>query len=103
LNKNEIIRLSKTTYEVITLHVRRFYKSQRELAIILNDIVDRYWNDEINEENFIEILHKLYEDNSQKVMKNDDFTTVLKQQCGKRRLEIVGKIIKEKQMMTILR
>ena len=29
----------------------------------------------------------------QKIIKNDDFTTILKQQCGKNRLTIVANII----------
>jgi len=86
--------LEKTS-EVVCLQIKRFYKSQRELAVILNIIVDNYWNDKIDEEKFQQILHNLYEDNPQKVMKNGEFTTVLKQQCGKRRLEIVQRVIQE--------
>jgi len=35
----------------------------------------------------------LYENNSSKMVKDGTFTTVLKQQCGKRRLEVINKIL----------
>lgn len=40
----------------------------------------------------IQLLKGIMENNDSLVFKNGDFTTVLKQRCGKRRLEIVSKI-----------
>ena len=76
------------------LQVKLFYKTQRELAVSLNEIVDAYWNNELNEETLIKSVHDMYINNPNKVLKEGDFTTVLKQQCGKRRLEVIERIIK---------
>ena len=35
----------------------------------------------------------IYENNQDKIIKNNDYTTILKQQCGKNRLAVVSKII----------
>jgi uncharacterized protein (TIGR04540 family) len=78
---------------VVFLQVKLFYKTQRELAVSLNGIVDAYWNNELNEETLIKSVHDLYINNPNKVLKDGEFTTVLRQQCGKRRLEVIDKII----------
>ncbi len=70
-----------------------FYKTQREIAEVINEIIDGYWEDEISENDMIEKVILLYENNSSKIIKDKDFTTILKQQCGKRRLEVVEKLI----------
>ena len=70
-----------------------FYKTQREIAEVINEVIDGYWEDEISENDMIEKVILLYENNSSKIIKNEDFTTILKQQCGKRRLEVVEKLI----------
>jgi len=71
-----------------------FYKTQREIAQVINKLIDSYWNDEISEDFLIEKINSLYVNNPAKIKKNNDFTTIIKQQCGKRRLEVVRKIIK---------
>ncbi|MCM1991300.1 TIGR04540 family protein [Oceanirhabdus seepicola] len=75
------------------MEVKKFYRTQRELAYAINKLIDAYWNDEISDELIIQKITDLYTNNPSKVLKNDDFTTILKQQCGKRRLEVVGKIL----------
>lgn len=76
------------------MEIKRFYKTQREIAEVINRLIDSYWNDEISEDFLIEKINSLYLNNSAKIKKNNDFTTIIKQQCGKRRLEVVTKIIK---------
>ncbi|MGG5802450.1 TIGR04540 family protein [Bacillus mycoides] len=78
---------------MIFLQVKLFYKTQRELAVSLNGIVDAYWNNELGEEILIKSVHEVYINNSNKMLKDGGFTTVLKQQCGKRRLEVIGRIL----------
>ncbi len=73
--------------------VKLFYKTQRELALALNAIVDAYWQDQIDEETLLKNVHDIYTNNPDKVWKNGDFTTVLRQQCGKRRLGVVERIL----------
>lgn len=76
------------------MQVKLFYKTQRELAVSLNSIIDAYWNNEINEETLFESISEMYINNTNKMLKDREFTTVLKQQCGKRRLEVIEKILK---------
>lgn len=73
--------------------VRLFYRTQRDLATALNHIVDAYWSEEIKEDELIEGIKSMYLNNQDKLMKNNQFTTVIHQQCGKRRLTIVGRIL----------
>ncbi len=75
------------------MQVKLFYKTQRELAVSLNGIVDAYWNNELGEEMLIKSVHELYINNPNKMLKDGGFTSVLKQQCGKRRLEVIGRIL----------
>jgi uncharacterized protein (TIGR04540 family) len=75
------------------MELKRFYKTQREVAEVINYLVDSYWADETNEEALVESVWKLHTDNPGKILKAFEFTTVLKQQCGKRRLEVIARIL----------
>lgn len=75
------------------MNIKLFYKTQRELALALNSIVDAYWQDEFGEEALFKNVQDIYTNNPDKVFKNGDFTTVLRQQCGKRRLVVVERIL----------
>jgi len=78
---------------VVFLQFKLFYKTQRELALSLNGIVDAYWNNELNEDALFRSVNEVYINNPNKILKDGAFTTVLKQQCGKRRLEVIERII----------
>lgn len=75
------------------MEIKLFYKTQRELASALNIIVDAYWENSMHEEVLIRKISEIYCNNTRKFHKHNDFTTVLKQQCGKRRLEVVKRIL----------
>lgn len=75
------------------MQVKLFYRTQRDLAIAINELVDSYWEECIKEEDFIKKVKLLYEHNEDKLIKEGTFTTVVQQQCGKRRLIVVEKII----------
>ncbi|QSO48379.1 TIGR04540 family protein [Alicyclobacillus mengziensis] len=75
------------------MSVKLFYKTQRELAISLNSLVDAYWQDEVDEEVLFKNVQDIYTNNQAKVLKNGGFTTVLRQQCGKRRLVVIERIL----------
>lgn len=77
------------------MKVKKFYRTQREVAAVINQIVDEYWVDNLTDEELEETIIMIYKNNQQKIIKNDDFTTILKQQCGKNRLTIVSNIIKK--------
>lgn len=75
------------------MEIKMFYKSQVEVAEVINQIIDGYWSNEIEEKIMIDRINKLLENNSSKIIKRGNFTTVLRQKCGKRRLEVLAKII----------
>jgi len=84
----------KIKIEVVSMEIKMFYKTQRELADVINKLIDSYWTGDIKEEYLINQILGLYNNNPSKLMKNNDFTTIVKQQCGKRRLEVVERILK---------
>ncbi|PGY09179.1 TIGR04540 family protein [Bacillus sp. AFS031507] len=71
-----------------------FYRTQRELATAINKLVDAYWQEEIKEQGLIEGVNNIYDNNQDKLFKNNEFTKVVQQQCGKRRLAVVERILK---------
>ena len=75
------------------MKVKKFYRTQREVAAVINEIVDEYWGDNLTDEELEENIIIIYKNNQRKIIKNDDFTTILKQQCGKNRLTVVENII----------
>lgn len=75
------------------LVVKLFYRTQRDLAKAINDLVDAYWQDTITEEELISGVHSMYSNNYDKLMKDGVFTKIIQQQCGKRRLLLVMKIM----------
>jgi uncharacterized protein (TIGR04540 family) len=78
---------------VIVVELKLFYRTQRDLATALNQLVDGYWVEEIKEQELIEGVKSMYKYNQNKLIKNNQFTTVVQQQCGKRRLTVVGEIL----------
>ncbi|MED4406942.1 TIGR04540 family protein [Sporolactobacillus sp. THM7-7] len=78
------------------MELKLFYRTQRELATALNKLVDAYWQEEIKEPELINSILKMYENNPDKLMKDNQFTTIVQQQCGKRRLAVVGKVLEKK-------
>ena len=75
------------------MEVKKFYRTQREVATVINEIVDYYWLDKLSDEDLEEDVKMIYENNQDKIIKNNDYTTIIKQQCGKNRLAVVSKII----------
>ncbi|RKJ69225.1 glycosyl transferase [Butyricicoccus sp. 1XD8-22] len=77
------------------MELRLFYRTQRDLAIALNQLVDAYWQEEIKEDELIEGIKSMYEYNREKLIKDNEFTKVIQQQSGKRRLALIGKILEK--------
>lgn len=75
------------------MEVKLFQRTQRDLAASINLVIDKYWEDEIDEKKMIELIGKLHTNNTRKLIKNGNYTTIIRQQCGKRRLEIVNQVI----------
>lgn len=78
------------------VELKMFYRTQRDLAVDLNKLVDSYWQEEIKENELIDGIKNLYQHNQEKLIKDSEFTKVVQQQCGKRRLAVVGKILEIK-------
>lgn len=75
------------------MEVKKFYRTQREVASVFNNIIDDYWVDKLTDEELETIITMIYENNRDKIIKNNEYTTIIKQQCGKNRLTVVSKII----------
>lgn len=75
------------------MEIKLFQKTQRDLAASINLVIDTYWEDDMSEVEMIEMIQKLYRNNQNKFLKDSRFTTVLQQQCGKRRLEVVSRVL----------
>ncbi|MFV8784786.1 TIGR04540 family protein [Aerococcus urinaeequi] len=75
------------------MEVKKFYRTQREVAVAINEIIDEYWVNNLTDETLEELITMIYKNNQPKIIKDNDFTTILKQQCGKNRLTVVSKII----------
>lgn len=75
------------------MEVKLFYRTQRDLATALNKLIDAYWEEEIREHELIEGIQTMYKNNQSKLIKNNEFTKVVQQQSGKRRLVIIERIL----------
>lgn len=74
------------------MEVKKFYRTQREVASIINEIIDEYWLNNLTDEELEENIMIVFENNRDKILKNEEYTTVLRQQCGKKRLAVVTKL-----------
>ena len=61
-----------------------FYKSQKDVAQALKHLIDSYWEQKIEEEDFINRLNQIIANNQDMVFKNNDFTSQVKQRLGKK-------------------
>ncbi|MDQ0187852.1 TIGR04540 family protein [Cytobacillus kochii] len=78
------------------MELKLFYRTQRELAADLNKLIDFYWEEKVNEPELIKGIKDLYENNNEKLLKGNQFTKIVQQHCGKRRLTVVEKILEIK-------
>jgi len=72
-----------------------YFKSQKDLALALIHLIDDYWNNELNEENLISKINELTAKNKEKLIIDDEYSSVIKQRLGKRRIDLLNKIIKQ--------
>ncbi|MDM8101341.1 TIGR04540 family protein [Oceanobacillus oncorhynchi] len=75
------------------MDIKLYQKTQRDLAATVNLVIDTYWEDNISEDEMVESIQKLFINNESKFLKEGNFTTVLRQQCGKRRLDVVSRLL----------
>jgi uncharacterized protein (TIGR04540 family) len=70
-----------------------FYKNQLELSLALKNLIDKYWDFEIEEDKFIELIKSISYNNKELLFKNEDYTSIVKLKLGIKRLNLVDKII----------
>lgn len=73
--------------------MRTYFRSQLDLALILRDIIDKYWEMEIEENEFIYYIKQVEENNKEKLYKDGDYTGIVKQKLGMKRLELIDKVL----------
>lgn len=71
-----------------------YFKSQKDLAKALVKLIDSYWYAEINEQLFLKRINEIVSKNTEKLYSEKDYTSVIKQRLGKRRIELLDKILK---------
>lgn len=71
-----------------------YFKNQRDLAQALNEVIDAYWADRLTEKELSAKIEEFIEKNPEKMFINNDFTGVIKQRLGKKRIELLTKIHK---------
>ncbi|WP_337194080.1 TIGR04540 family protein [Halobacillus litoralis] len=76
--------------------IKLFQRTQRDLALSINHVIDQYWNNGLEESQMIDMIQNLYKNNKSKFIKNGEYTTIIIQQCGKRRLEVVTRVLELK-------
>lgn len=72
-----------------------YFKSQKDLAEALIKIIDDYWSYELSEDTLVIQVNELVDKNREKVFKSGFFTSVLIQRLGKRRIELLIKILNQ--------
>jgi uncharacterized protein (TIGR04540 family) len=71
---------------------RTFFKTQEDVAIALNEVVDAYWNMDMKDDELLGYLELVLQRNDNKIFSEyGEFTATLQQRCGKRRLELIRK------------
>ena len=66
-----------------------FFKSQKELAQALIEVIDAYWAKSLMEEDMMNKIDELVQKNREKIFTNGDYASVIKQRLGKKRLALV--------------
>lgn len=77
------------------VEIKTFYKNQKELASAINEIVDLYWRNEVNEDFMVSCLKKIISNNKSKLINDNGFTSIIIQRCGKKRLDLISNILRE--------
>ncbi len=75
------------------MQIKSFCKNQREVAQTINDVIDAYWEELISEKEMIGFIEKIYLNNIDKVIKDGEYTKIIQQQCGKKRIDVISKIL----------
>lgn len=75
------------------MYSQSFYKSQEVVSSELKDVIDRYWEMEITDDEMVKFIKQITQNNLELLFKNNDFTAIVKQRLGVRRIRLMGKIL----------
>lgn len=75
------------------MSIKLFNRTQRDLASSINQVIDQYWNNDLEEAQMVNMIQNLYNNNKSKFVKNGEYTSIINQQCGKRRLEVISNVL----------
>lgn len=70
-----------------------YFKNQRDFARALIEIIDSYWAKKITEKELHSKLVAHIEKNPEKTFDGEDYTSILKQRLGKKRIILLNKIL----------
>lgn len=71
-----------------------FFKSQKDVAKALIVLIDKYWSSELSDTQLIEQLNDIFNKNIEKVYCDGKYTSNIIQRLGKRRIQLLDKILK---------
>lgn len=72
-----------------------YFKSQKDLAEALIRLIDSYWSYELKDDELISQLNDYLVKNREKLFDGNDYTSVIKQRLGKRRIELLNKVLNQ--------
>ena len=70
-----------------------YFKSQKDFAKALIIQIDLYWENETQEYEFIDRIQELVLKNKEKLFQQGDYTSIIKQRLGKRRIQLLNKVL----------
>ena len=68
-------------------------KPKRYCRITKKKLIDTYWRLEVEEKEFIEVVNNIAENNKNLLLKNNDYTSVVKMMLGIKRLCLLDKVL----------
>ncbi|MGL4803489.1 TIGR04540 family protein [Paraclostridium dentum] len=77
-------------------NIRLFYKNQAELGHALKDYIDEYFENKINQEDFESKILLIIDSNKDKLFKDLEFAKKPKQILGKKRFEVLDKVLQNR-------
>lgn len=70
-----------------------YFKSQKEFAEALIILINSYWEQKIEETEFLNRIKELVSKNEEKMFSDGDYTSIIRQRLGKRRIELLNKVL----------
>lgn len=65
------------------MKVKKYYRTQREVAAVINKIVDEYWVDNLTDKELEEKIIMIYKNNQRKIKKTMILLQYLNNNAGK--------------------